>query len=264
MADIKPLPDDAEPIHIDPAHAAQPPTHTTKSPAPAPAPGATDSQLGPKLLDAFDDDADFSKDPEVDAAHKRTPDAPSKPKLMSRFMSKPGGSVPAADTEPAEPFITPALGPAKLWLVLGAVLLVGAVVASSVHAARPFVAALLTIYNALLHTATGVGAIVVAATLARKQIGPWDLGAARMFAAVAAFLLVFNLNIQLVGTAKWEETILASLAYLGVLGLTFRQTREVHATLVISHFFLWLIIQLGSQLAVWSAANPIAPTAPAG
>lgn len=261
MPDIKPLPDDAEPLDIDPSHAAQSSTPAPKTSAPAP--GAAESQLGPKLLDAFDDDADFSKDPEVDAARsKRTPDAPFKPTLMSKLTSKAGKPDPAADAEPAEPFITPALGPAKLWLVLGAVLLVGAVVASSIHAARPFVAALLTIYNALLHTATGVGAIVVAATLARKQIGPLDLGAARMFAAVAAFLLVFNLNIQLVGTAKWEETILASLAYLGVLGLTFRQTREVHATLVISHFFLWLIIQLGSQLAVWSAANPV-PAAPA-
>lgn len=258
MPDIKPLPDDAEPFGIDAAHPAKPPASSPATPPSAkpasstPAPGATESQLGPKLLDAFDDDADFSKDPEVEAARTGKPVA--KPKPAS------SGATDAA--EPADPFITPALGPAKLWLILGAVLLLGATIASSVHGSRPFVAALLTIYNALLHTATGLGAVVVAATLARKQIGPWDLGAARMFAAVTAFLLVFNLNIQLVGDAKWEETILASLAYLAVVGLTFRQTREVHATLVISHFFLWLIIQLGSQLAVWSAANPV-PNAPA-
>lgn len=261
MPDIKPLPDDAEPLGIDAAHPAQPSSPATppvtRPATPAPAPGATESPLGPKLLDAFDDDADFSKDPEVEAARKGKPASasPSKPR------SKP--TTDAAEiAEPAEPFITPALGPAKLWLIVGGVLLLGATIASSVHATRPFVAALLTIYNGLLHTATGLGAVVVAATLARKQIGPWDLGAARMLAAVSAFLLVFNLNIQLVGDAKWEETILASLAYLAVIGLTFRQTREVHATLVISHFLLWIIIQLGSQLAVWSAANPV-PASPA-
>lgn len=249
MPDIKPLPDDAEPIGIDAAHAGLPPaTSTSGAPASkpvAPAPGATDSQLGPKLLDAFDDDADFSKDPEVEAADKGKP---SKAEVMP-------------PPEPLDVFVTPALGPAKLWLIFGGVLLLGATIASSVHASRSFLSAILTIYNGLLHTATGVGAIVVAATLARKQIGAWDLGAARMLAAVAAFLLIFNLNIQLVGDGKWEETILAALAYLGVVGLTFRQTREVHLTLVISHFFLWLVIQLGSQLAVWSAANP-APAKP--
>lgn len=253
MPDIKPLPDDAEPIGIDAAHVVQPAAPAPAAPAtPKPAPGATESQLGPKLLDAFDDDADFSTDPEVEAARKGKP----APRL------KPAKSEAAEAAEPAEPFITPALGPANLWLILGGVLLLGATIASSVHGARPFIAALLTIYNGLLHTATGLGAIVVAATLARKQIGPWDLGAARMLGAVSAFLLVFNLDIQLVGSGKWEETILAALAYLAVVGLTFRQTREVHATLVISHFLLWLIIQLGSQLAVWSAANPV-PTPPA-
>ena len=257
MPDIKPLPDDAEPIGIDAARAAQPasssPSGGQASNPAAPAPGATDSQLGPKLLDAFDDDADFSKDLEVEAARKGKPASSSRPKPVQPDATD--------DAPQAEPFITPALGPAKLWLILGGLLLLAATIASSVHAPRPFVSALLTVYNALLHTATGVGAIVVAATLARKPIGPWDLGAARMLAAVAAFLLLFNLNIQLVGNAKWEETILAALAYLGVVGLTFRQTREVHAILVISHFFLWLIIQLGSQLAVWSAANP-APATP--
>ncbi|MCC6969647.1 MAG: hypothetical protein IT434_05440 [Phycisphaerales bacterium] len=257
MPDIKPLPDDAEPIGIDAAHPPQPTTSSPtggQTPKPvAPAPGATDSQLGPKLLDAFDDDADFSKDPEVEAARKGKPAAPSRPRPVQP-------DAPADATQP-DPFITPALGPAKFWLILGGMLLLAATIASSVHASRPFVSALLTVYNGLLHTATGVGAIVVAATLARKPIGPWDLGAARMLAAVAAFLVLFNLNIQLVGNAKWEETILAALAYLGVVGLTFRQTREVHLTLVISHFFLWLIIQLGSQLAVWSAANP-APATP--
>lgn len=251
MPDIKPLPDDAEPLGIDAAH--QPAPHpASPNSKPAPAPGATESQLGPKLLDAFDDDADFSKDPEVEAARTG--------KHASKLRPARPGSVDVS--EPAEPFITPALGPAKLWFILGGVLILGATIASGVHAARPFLAAPLTIYNALLHTATGLGAVVVAATLARKQIGPWDLGAARMLAAVSAFLLIFNLNIQLVGDGKWEETILASLAYLAVIGLTFRQTREVHATLVISHFFLWLIIQLGSQLAVWSAANP-GPASPA-
>ena len=260
MPDIKPLPDDAEPFGIDAAHQARPsPPATPPEIKPAsPAPGATESQLGPKLLDAFDDDADFSKDPEVEAARKGKPAPP----FPSNPRSKPASTAAAEIAEPAEPFITPALGPAKLWLILGGVLLLGAVIASSVHGSRPFVAALLTVYNGLLHTATGLGAVVVAATLARKPIGPWDLGAARMLAAVSAFLLIFNLNIQLVGSGKWEETILASLAYLGVIGLTFRQTREAHLTLVISHFFLWLIIQLGSQLAVWSAANPI-PAAPA-
>lgn len=249
MANINPLPDDAEPLGVDAGQPDIPPSPAANS-SRAPAPGATESTLGPKLLDAFDDDADFSKDPEVEAARKGKPaNAPK--------------SDPDPDIEPREPFVMPALGPAKLWMVLGGVLLIGATISSSVHGARPFISAVLTIYNGLLHTATGVGAIVIAATLARRQIGPWDLGAARMLTAVSAFLLVFNLNIQLVGTGKWEETILASLAYLGVIGITFRQTRDVHATLVISHFFLWLVIQLGSQLAVWSAANP-APAVPTG
>jgi hypothetical protein len=249
MADIKPLPDDAEPLGVDAKPPIIPPGLAAR-PSNTPAPGATESTLGPKLLDAFDDDADFSQDPEVEAACKGNP-------------AKAPKRDPDPEIQPQEPFVRPALGPAKLWLVLGGVLLIGATISSSVHGARPFISAVLTIYNGLLHTATGVGAIVIASTLARRPIGPWDLGAARMLAAVSAFLLVFNLNIQLVGTGKWEETILASLAYLGVIGITFRQTREVHATLVISHFFLWLIIQLGSQLAVWSAANP-APTTPTG
>lgn len=243
MPDIKPLPDDAEPIGVDqPATPIAPATPSSAAGSRAtPTPGATESELGPKLLDAFDDDADFSKDPEVEAATKGG---------GRKRESKP------ATHDADDSFIKAGLGSAKLMGAIGGAFLLGATIASGLNGTRWLVSSVLTIYNGLLHTATGLGAVVLAATLARKPIGAWDLGAARMLAAVGAFLLIFNLNITLIGEGKWEESILAAGAYVGLIAITFRLSREVLATLVLSHFFLWLIIQLGSSLAVWSNANP--------
>jgi hypothetical protein len=206
-----------------------------------PAPGRAKLEAEALLTD-FDEDADFDHDPDVQAA----------------LGAKPAPAQAEAEAETAggeRALVRPGMGPWRLWVGVGVVETLAAVVLSGVYAPHSAIArGLLTLYDALLHTGTGVAAVLVGSMLLERRFGSIELATARMLAAVGAFMLVFHLPISLISAGKLEETVLAGLAYLGMVALTFRLSRNALLIVAGSHFGLWLIVQVGMQLTRWSAS----------
>lgn len=225
----EPRPYEIEPVPVAPA--------TTGSPRP--------TKVGDAgLLDDFDEDADFDRDPELEKA-KRGPTPPA-----------------AAPPESALPdFVKPGWGEAQpVALIASGVLLAGVIAASVTTKQSWFAAGASAAYSALLHTVTGATAVAVAAHFTQSRIGSLPLALARMFMAVSVFTLIFHLNIPISGPA--DEVILAIASYVGVVWALFRLSSERLFILVSIHAGLWLIIYLSAVLHTWAAASgsPTPPT----
>jgi hypothetical protein len=194
----------------------------------------------PGLLEGFEEDADFDKDPELE-------------RVITGKGRDPVG-IPAPKEDSPE-FGQPLFGQAVHWALAGAVMLLAAMVVTGInYDTKRFLRIALTLYTAFLHTGTGVVAAYVAAILTNTRIKNLELTAARMFAAVAAFLLIFRLNINFFGPdyANWriEELVLATLAYLGIVAASFKLLqRNPLVFLVGAHFILWMVVQVGMELA---------------
>ncbi len=220
-----------------------------------PASGAPAANLNkPPLLDDFEEDADFSKDPEVEAALKAKPVTPGKP------------------TEPEPPggyFVRPGLGDEKIWGLVGAALLVATLIAVAITADRGTVYTLgvvaLRLYQVLVHTATGVIAVWIAATLCEQRLGKMELAAGRMFAAVAALALFFSLRISIFSESPFEQhtwsAIFGAAAYLGLVAGLFRIWGQRLLFVIGSHLGLWLLVQVGLLLAGYVSSVPPLPAA---
>lgn len=192
----------------------------------------------PGLLDDFDEDADFTRDPAVEAA-----------------LGKPEVHVVGdgpVDRDALPEFVVPGLGPAKLWGIIGCFLLMVALIASAVNAPDKTIARMaLTLYHTAVHTGTGVVAVLVAAFFLEKRVTRFDLAGARMFAAVAAFVALVNLNIDIAGDTKTEEILLATIAYLVIVWVTFRLDRTALFIVAGAHFGLWLVVEIGMMLTAF-------------
>ncbi len=196
------------------------------------------------LLDDFDEDADFSTDPEVERATGKAP------------ASKPAA---AATQESGPTFVRP---PGRIdtqsIAIAAGVLTLSAVIAAALTAParvrQGFPDAVLTLYLTLLHTATGVGALLLAAALRGERLGDVVLATARMGVAVAAFQLIFHLDIPVAG--RTDETLLAMLAYAGLLMIQFRFDRERLVLVAGVHAAQWLAIYLVTVLWGWAQAAP--------
>jgi hypothetical protein len=103
-----------------------------------------------------------------------------------------------------------------------------------------------------------VVAVLVGAKVLERKFGSFELAAARMLAAMGAFLLVLNLRIDFLTTANREEWVLAVGAYVLVVWSTFRFSRAELLIVTGAHFSLWLIVELGMQLTRWTASAPVA------
>jgi hypothetical protein len=250
--------DAKDPYPIEPEGGAAPPPGGSASP---PAGSPADDKPKPKiaapgLLDDFEEDADFTEDPELDLAVGR------KPKVMT---GAPAAGATAAG-EPAPEFVKPGWGEPKHWAIVGGVLLVAAVIATGVTApvgigaGQVAVRILLTIYSTLVSAGTGVVALFIAARLLEKRFGSVELGAARMFTAVSAFVLVQSLNLRLT-PYEWMNNgitlILATGVYLLVIAATFQLWDRITLAYVAgSHMLLWLVMVVGMAL---SSALKVAP-----
>lgn len=214
-------------------------------PKPSEAAGSKGKIEAPKLLEDFPEDADFDKDPEMDRV----------------ITGKSGRSAEApAPTDAREEFVKPGLGNAKAWAIVGTVLMVGALVATGASGPEPrFARIMLTLYNTLLHTGTGVVAVFAAAALLRQRFGNLELGAARMYAAVAAFSLLFSLRLTLFDVRWLDNTIdllIASAVYVLLVCSTFGLWKRTPLVYVVgSHFFLWMIVQVGMMLSAYVAGH---------
>ena len=164
------------------------------------------------------------------------------------------------------PFVEPGRGGAKAVAIGGVVVLVGAMTlsgatAGDVRAGTLIAIVLLSAYQIVLHTATGVGAVLVASRLAERPFGRIELAAARMFLAFGLFTLVRTVPIPV----PWVGTGLAWLVGVGVYLLALRAlfNKPWPGTLVIgiAHLLLWVLMGIGQLLTQVAASGTAAAAA---
>jgi hypothetical protein len=244
------MPDPSEPYPVEPQ-----PEKPATPPASAPKPiEEYKAKLDvPPLLDEFSDDADFDKDPELERA----------------ILGKSGSSSPAAAAEqlPELPeFVMPGIGEPRHLAIGGVGLLVAAMIATGINAPNsvPY-RVLLTLYNTLVHTGTGVVAVYIAARLMERSFTRVELVAARMFVAVAALTLIMSLAVPLTAYGWINQVVRAALAvgaYVLLVAGSFKLWQRTPLMYVIGfHALLWLIVQLGMALAAMVGAAPAAAPA---
>jgi len=232
---------DVEPVGVEP---------------PEPPPGRGGRIDAPGLLDDFDEDADFD-DPGSDP--DTAPHAPPRPKARLAEAESRRPNKPEADTQEVEhikPFVLEGLGSARVWAIVGGLLLLGGAIAAGITSQKVIASIFLAIYLTLFHTGTGVAALFVTAQVLGKPFGRIEVGAARMLTAVAAFILVFNLRIDLIGTTKWEELILAAGVYVLWIAMLFRLWGRELGIVLGAHFGLVVLVQFGALLAQWAEPAP--------
>jgi hypothetical protein len=197
-------------------------------------------------------------DPDVDLAVGR------KPKVTT-------GAVAGPQEPEAPAFVQPGLGSPRQWMIVGIVLLFCAMIAAAVNspaglpATQAAYRVMLTVYNTLMNTGMGVVALFIAARLLERPFGSVELAAGRMFAAVAAFMLIMSLSLRLTGVGFLDEVAglgLAAAAYLLLVAWTFKLWSRVPLIYVAgAHLMLWLVMLVGMAL---SAEIKPGPPRPAG
>ncbi len=194
------------------------------------------AQFKEGLLDDFDDDADLLTDPEVEAAIK------GKPKTAE---ARPDDEKPKERLD----FVLPMAGGWRLPAILGTIALAAALVFNGVNTPfRPVALSVVkTLYETLMHTGTGVAAVMVASLLTERRFSRFEQAAGRMFLAVSAFALVVNLNVPIPG--RIDEFVLAAVAYAGVVWSFFRLPARETLILMACHFGLWLAVAAGGLLS---------------
>ena len=153
------------------------------------------------------------------------------------------------------PFVKPGLKPAML-VIAGTVALIAAMIAAGVNAAphgsmgASAVFALLVLYKAILHTGTGLAGLWAAAKFVDHRLNHVDLAAARMFVAVAAFLLLWSLRLP-ISIEFLEHTLrvlLAIACYWLVLFALFRRSRMETTLIVLFHVGAAMFVEIGFSI----------------
>ncbi|MEZ6242814.1 MAG: hypothetical protein R3B57_07195 [Phycisphaerales bacterium] len=245
-----------------------------------------DSDNGPRRDDEHDEPAPRAPDDELELIPLDEPEeiAPPTPAPSHRFDEPHAAPKPAPKSgpksapktkdapkeKPASPLVRPGLGGPKAALIAGVVLLVGAMVAAAIRISGlqgssfsdSTLAVFYVLYMTLLHTMTGFAALLIAAKVAGRELGKAELGAARMFAAVAAFALVANLTIPI--PTRLDELFLAAVAYTLVVWGWNRLPRVELGIVVTSHALLLIAVALGSLLdgAYTEAKSKLGPPKP--
>jgi hypothetical protein len=210
----------------------------------------------PGLLEGFEEDADFTADPELDRATGKIPPA--------RLAGHPAAAPPETPD-----FVTAGVGKPLYWAAAGGVLLIAALIATGVNAPnRAVLRILLVLYNVLLHTGTGVVAVYLAATLLERRVRFVETVAARMLVAVSAMALLISTQIRIFPPkydTKAEEIVLGLAAYGLIVAASFNLWKRLPFLYVVGcHFALWLIVQLGMALSEAVAAAPLPKPVPGG
>lgn len=152
-------------------------------------------------------------------------------------------------------FSAPGRGSVQTLAIAGGVLAVAAMVFAGLNAAPPrfmpvLASVLLCLYETMLHTGTGVVAVLIAARVVELKPGRLDLAAARIFVAFAAFQLIHSITFseyRLLVTLLMYPVALA--AYWGLVMFLFRKPRMTAVTVMVAHFVLWFAVELGMGLA---------------
>jgi len=166
-------------------------------------------------------------------------------------------------------FVVPGKLTPKTLGIAGAVLTVAAMVAAGIFGPnQTFLlvvgGVLLTLYTIAVNTATGVAAVAVAARLNSQPFGALNYALARMFAAFALFQAVMrarpSLGYSLLTTGI--PFVVGAALYFGAIMILFKKDRRTTAVIAIAHFILWVLLQLGGELARWVSVST--PTGTAG
>jgi hypothetical protein len=138
-------------------------------------------------------------------------------------------TVGVVEPPPPEPVVPEFAKPGRLdalaLTIIGALLLAGAMFVAGwfapTGASAGTRAALVgrTALHALMHTGTGILAVVGAAFLLKNRLGRIDLAAARMFVAVSGFLLITGWRYQLDGAMEVVQWITEMVKWVGAMGL---------------------------------------------
>lgn len=236
-----------EPYQVVPP-ASETPTPPPSSATPAASePRAKSADLKAKLnlaglLENFEEDADFDKDPELEAKITGKPRQsmdipPPVPAVLRPEMIQPGKIQP------------------KHWGIAGLVLLIGAAIAAGVYAPNHAVArVLLAMYSTFLHTGTGLVALYMAARLLEYRFGNLELGATRMFTAVGVFTLLMSLHLTPFGEYnalnRALTVIVAMAGYTLTVASTFKLWDKQKLGFVVGfHALLWMVVEVGMTLA---------------
>lgn len=215
-----------------------PPTPAPRSPAALP---QIKPDLGKEsLLDDFDEDADFDRDPEVE-----------------RVLNPNAASTPddAADEppQPREFLVTVGRGEAEIIGGIGGLLCVVAMIVAAASAEKsPFAAALYTGMVSGLYVLTGAAALAAAAHLQGLIAGRWALAGARLLLAVALFQVLASVRLPPLGALN--GFIFAPLgigAYVLAMWYLFRWPRQRLIVVAACHAALTLVVH--GLLALYAA-----------
>ena len=167
----------------------------------------------------------------------------------------------------AKEFVTVGRGSAQVLATCGVFITLAALIIAGVNARQwgawvVLGSVALVLYNIALHTCTGVLAVVVASKLSEERFTRLELSAARMFVAVSLFYAVRHsalpIPVHFLATFLiWSGAI---LVYVGAVWFFFRKDRYAVALIAIAHFMMWLMLQLGGQLAAWVASGQATQT----
>ncbi|MFG0284383.1 MAG: hypothetical protein ACF8R7_08170 [Phycisphaerales bacterium JB039] len=201
----------------------------------------------PGLLEDFDEDADFSVDPEVDAA------------ILAGAEARPAEPAPKRSEPPrtGPPLVQAGKTPDRVWLAIAGVLLLVAITETLIWApgARPARVGL-TIYGAIVNTGLGLAAIYLAGRLLERPLGAFERAGARVALAACLAQVGTQLQLTLIGTVdnRIEELAIAAAAYALALWALFRWDARTLGVVLGLHFLGWLAIQTGASLQSCAAA----------
>lgn len=177
--------------------------------------------------------------------------------------------APADASAAAKEFVTPGRGTPQVLATCGVFMTFAALIIAGIASRQWGVWVVLggialTLYSILLHTCTGVVAVIAAARLTEEKFTRLELAAARMFLAVSLFYSAARLQLPL---PAFLSGLLVWAAALGIYFLAvwflFKKDRYGTALIALAHFVMWMLLEVGTSLAAWVAAGKT-PLPPAG
>jgi hypothetical protein len=166
-------------------------------------------------------------------------------------------------TEAAAEYVPDGRVPVKVLVAIGVALTIGALVMRGVYAppkaTTSVVVALiaLVLYQIVVHTATGVGAVAIAAKLSHQRFTRIELASVRMLIAFAAFQLVRFFQIP--GAPNWVSGVLTLIVAAGVyftlVMVQFRKLPNQASLIGVIHAGLWIVLEVGQVVASWAAGE---------
>jgi hypothetical protein len=205
----------------------------------------------PGLIDDFDEDADFSEESVLNEARRK--EAAAKAALDDTVADdeanegwevfRPGKDAPQFVQAKGRVTLAGVKAPA---IVGGVLLLIAVVLAFTRVQNGAIYAALGVVYLGLMHSITGVGAVVIGTLDAKARFGSFAIAWARMLVAVT--LLLVTINLPLTGHARLLLAPMGAGVYAIALYLLFRWTWRNVGIVAAAHFGLAMLLYIGEWL----------------